>query len=71
MKALSVHGDGATLDRTSCNVGRWGQYAPPGMERLNGLDGKNSPEDDMSPSSSASQSEKTEEGDDSLKDDDV
>lgn len=60
------------FDRTSCNVGRRGQYAPPGMDRLNGLDGRKSPED-MKPSSSASQSENTEEqeGDDSLEDVDM
>lgn len=69
MKAASVHGGGATLVKTSCSVGRRGQYAFPGMERLKGLDGRNSPED-MNPSSSASHPENTEEqeGDESLDD---
>jgi len=58
VKALRVHGGGAVFARTSCNVGRRGQYGPEGIERLNGLEGTNSPED-MKPSSSASQSERT------------
>ena len=59
MKALKVHGGGAMLERTSCNVGLRGQYGPvPGIDKLNGLEGKNSPED-MKPSSSASQSSET------------
>lgn len=58
MKALSVHGDGAVFANTSCNVGRRGQYGPPGIARLNGLD--ISP-DDTTPSSSASQSDSTDE----------
>jgi hypothetical protein len=56
--------------KTSCSVGRRGQYALPGIERLSGLDGRKSAED-MKPSSSASQSEKIEEqeeDDDSLED---
>jgi hypothetical protein len=48
------------FDRTSCNVGFRGQYGPAGMARLRGLEGRNSPED-MKPSSSASQSSKTDE----------
>jgi len=60
MKAVSVHGGGASFVRTSCNVGRRGQYGPEGIDRLNGLEGTNSP-DDMNPSSSASQSERTDE----------
>lgn len=71
MKALIVHGGGAVLDNTSCNVGRRGQYGPaaPGIARLKGLDCERSPED-MKPSSSASQSDKTDEqrGDDSFGD---
>jgi hypothetical protein len=59
MKALSVHGGDAVFARTSCSVGRRGQYGPAGIERLSGLDDI-SP-DDMKPSSSASQSERTEE----------
>jgi hypothetical protein len=66
VKALRVHGGGAVLSRTSCRVGRRGQYGPE-MERLSGLDGTCSPED-MKPSSSASQSDNAEEqlGDASL-----
>ncbi len=60
MKALKVHGGGAVLDSTSCNVGLRGQYGPVGIDKLNGLEGKNSPED-MNPSSSASQSSRTDE----------
>jgi hypothetical protein len=60
MNALSVHGGGAVFDSTSCNVGRRGQYGPEGIERLSGLEGRKSPED-MKPSSSASQSDKTDE----------
>lgn len=60
MKALSVHGGDAVFANTSCSVGRRGQYGPAGMDRLSGLDGSRSP-DDMKPSSSASQSERTEE----------
>jgi hypothetical protein len=60
VKALIVHGGGAVLDNISCNVGRWGQYGPVGIDRLKGLDGGKSPED-MKPSSSASQSERTDE----------
>lgn len=60
MKALSVHGGDAVFARTSCSVGRRGQYGPAGIERLRGLDGGRSP-DDMKPSSSASQSESTDE----------
>lgn len=60
MKALSVHGGGAELESTSCKVGLRGQYGPEGMATLSGLDGKNSAED-MKPSSSASQSDRTEE----------
>jgi hypothetical protein len=60
MKALSVHGGGAVSDKTSCNVGRRGQYGPAGIDRLSGLDGRKSPED-MKLSSSASQSERTDE----------
>src|SRR6187402_537226 len=60
MNALSVHGGGAVFDKTSCNVGRRGQYGPEGIARLKGLEGKKSPED-MKPSSSASQSERTDE----------
>jgi len=72
MKALSVHGGGAAFERTSCSVGRRGQYGPEGIDTLCGLDGRKSP-DDMKPSSSASQSERTDEqrGDVSLDDDDV
>jgi hypothetical protein len=67
MKALRVHGGGAEFARTSRNVGLRGQYGPTGMARLNGLDGKCSPED-INPSSSASQSDRTVEqrGDGSL-----
>lgn len=61
MKALSVHGGGAVSANTSCNVGRRGQYGPAGMVRLNGLEGKKSPEDMKPCSSSASQSERTDE----------
>lgn len=60
MKALSVHGGGALLERTSSKVGLRGQYGPAGIARLSGLEGRNSP-DDMKPSSSASQSERTDE----------
>jgi hypothetical protein len=60
MKAVSVHGGGATLFNTSCKLGRRGQYGPDGMVKLNGLEGAKSP-DDMNPSSSASQSERTDE----------
>jgi hypothetical protein len=60
MKALRVHGGGAVFARTSCSVGRRGQYGPAGIDRLRGLEGANSP-DDMKPSSSASQSERTDE----------
>ncbi len=60
MKALIVHGGGAVFDNTSCNVGRRGQYGPAGIDTLKGLDGRKSPED-MKPSSSASQSEITDE----------
>jgi hypothetical protein len=61
MKAASVHGGGAAFDRTSCNVGLRGQYGlPDGIDRLRGLDGRKSPED-MKPSSSASQSDRTDE----------
>jgi len=60
MKALSVHGGDAVFASTSCNVGRRGQYGPDGIERLRGLDCGRSP-DDMKPSSSASQSERTDE----------
>jgi len=69
MKALNVHGGGAVFDRTSCKVGRRGQYGPEGIDRLRGLEGRKSP-DDMKPSSSASQSERTDEqrGDVSLDD---
>jgi hypothetical protein len=69
MKALKVHGGGAESARTSCNVGRRGQYGPEGMATLKGLDGRNSAED-MKPSSSASQSERTDDqqGDVSLDD---
>ena len=69
MKAPRVHGGGAVFDRTSCNVGRRGQYGPDGTATLSGRDGRNSP-DDMKPSSSASQSEMTDEqrGDVSLDD---
>lgn len=69
MKAVSVHGGGAKSANTSCNVGRRGQYGPVGIVRLNGLEGARSP-DDMNPSSSASQSERTDEqrGDVSLDD---
>jgi hypothetical protein len=59
MKALSVHGDGDSSARTSRSVGSRGQYGPIGIERLTDLEvGKS---DDMKPSSSASQSERTEE----------
>ncbi len=69
MKALIVHGGGAVFDNTSCNVGRRGQYGPVGIDRLRGLDDAKSPED-MKLSSSASQSERTDEqrGDVSLDD---
>jgi hypothetical protein len=69
MKALKVHGGGAESARTSCNVGRRGQYGPEGMATLKGLDGRNSAED-MKPSSSASQAERTDDqqGDVSLDD---
>jgi hypothetical protein len=60
MNALRVHGGGAVLDRTSCSVGLRGQYGPVGIARLSGLEGRKSP-DDMNPSSSASQSERTDE----------
>lgn len=60
MNALRVHGGGAVFDRTSCSVGRRGQYGPEGIDRLSGLEGRKSPED-MKPSSSASQSDKTDE----------
>jgi hypothetical protein len=60
VKALKVHGGGAVFDRTSCNVGLRGQYGPVGIDKLNGLEGTNSPED-MNPSSSASQSSKADE----------
>ena len=60
MKALSVHGGDAVFASTSCSVGRRGQYGPAGIERLRGLDGCRSP-DDMKPSSSASQSDRTDE----------
>lgn len=60
MKALSVHGGGAEFASTSCNVGRRGQYGPEGIATLSGLDGRKSLED-IKPSSSASQSERTEE----------
>ena len=60
MNALNVHGGGAVFDSTSCKVGRRGQYGPEGIDRLKGLDGRKSP-DDMKPSSSASQSERTDE----------
>jgi hypothetical protein len=60
MKAVRVHGGGATLAKTSCNVGRRGQYGPDGIVKLNGLEGAKSP-DDMNPSSSASQSDRTDE----------
>ena len=65
MKALSVHGGDAVFAKTSCSVGRRGQYGPVGIERLKGLEG--SSPDDMKPSSSASQSDRTDEqrGDDS------
>jgi hypothetical protein len=68
VKALMVHGGGASSDKTSCNVGRRAQYGPVGIARLKGLDWK-SPED-MKLSSSASQSERTDEerGDVSLDD---
>lgn len=63
-----VHGGGASSARTSCNVGRRPQYDPVGIDRLKGRDMK-SPED-MTPSSSASQSDRTDElrGDVSLDD---
>jgi len=66
INAARVHGGGAAFDRTSCNVGLRGQYGPAGIDKLSGREGKNSPED-MKPSSSASQSERTDEhrGDDS------
>jgi hypothetical protein len=60
VNALIVHGGGAVFNNTSCNVGRRGQYGPVGIDRLKGLDGRKSPED-MKPSSSASQSERTDE----------
>ena len=60
MKADSVHGDGAWFVRTSCKVGRRAQYGPrlpvPGIAKLNGLEGISSVD---IPSSSASQSENT------------
>jgi hypothetical protein len=59
VNAPRVHGGDAVLLKTSGNVGRRGQYGPVGIERLSGLEGK-SP-DDMNPSSSASQSERTDE----------
>ena len=67
MKAVSVHGGAAVFARTSSSVGRRGQYGPDGIERLSGLDIGSSP-DDMKPSSSASQPDRTDEqrGDDSL-----
>jgi hypothetical protein len=61
MNELRVHGGGDVSDRTSCNVGRRGQYGPAGIERLTGLDGRKSPEDMKPCSSSASQSERTDE----------
>ena len=60
MKPVRVHGGGAVFDRTSCSVGRRGQYGPAGIATLSGREGRNS-RDDMKPSSSASQSERTEE----------
>lgn len=61
MNALSVHGGGAVSESTSSRVGRRGQYGPAGIARLSGLEGRKSP-DDMKPcSSSASQSERTDE----------
>jgi hypothetical protein len=68
VKALNVHGGGASSDNTSCKVGRRAPCCPAGMARLKGLDDK-SPED-MKSSSSASQSERTDEqrGDVSLED---
>jgi len=60
VNAPRVHGGGAVLDRTSCSVGLRGQYGPGGIARLSGLEGRKSP-DDMNPSSSASQSERTDE----------
>lgn len=68
MKALSVHGGGAVFDSTSCKVGLRGQYGPVGIDRLSGLEGRKS--EDMKPSSSASQSDRTDEqrGDDSPED---
>jgi hypothetical protein len=60
MKALSVHGGDAVFASTSSSVGRRGQYGPVAIERLRGLEGGTSP-DDMKPSSSASQSERTDE----------
>lgn len=61
IKAVRVHGGGAVFARTSCNVGRRGQYGPGlGIDRLSGLEGTKSP-DDMKPSSSASQSERMDE----------
>jgi hypothetical protein len=69
VKALMVHGGDAVFDSISCKVGHLGQYGPVGIDRLKGLDGGKSPED-MKPSSSASQSERTDEqrGDVSLDD---
>lgn len=69
MNAASVHGGGAVFERTSCSVGLRGQYGPEGIAKLSGLEGRNSLED-MKPSSSASQSERTDEhrGDDSVED---
>ena len=69
MNPARVHGGGAVFDSTSCNVGLRGQYGPEGMATVSGREGKNS-RDDMKPSSSASQSERTEEqvGEESLED---
>lgn len=60
MKALRDHGGDAVFDKTSCNVGRRTDAGPEEIARLCGLEGTKSPED-MKPSSSASQSDKTEE----------
>lgn len=60
MKAVKFHGGGAALERTSCNVGLRGMYGAEGIETLSGLEGRNCLED-MTPSSSASQSDRTEE----------
>lgn len=60
MNALSVHGGEAVFDKTSCKFGFRGQYGPVGIARLRGLEGGKSPED-MKPSSSASQSDRTDE----------